>query len=67
MTTTGAMMTDKQMQRELSREYLEWVETPDLNIVPAVEEIERLCRVVVGLRKKLRAARVMRFKKAGAR
>ena len=60
------MMTDRQMQRELSREYKEWADDPnDVDYYQAVEEVARLCEVIVGLRAKLRKAR--KLAKRGAK
>jgi len=44
-------MTDEQFTDELSAEYLAWSEDPnDNDISGPVEEIQRLCEVIVGLR-----------------
>jgi hypothetical protein len=49
-------MTNKQMDRELSKDYLAWTTSPSLSIMEPIEEIQRLCEVIVELRAKLRKA-----------
>jgi hypothetical protein len=47
-------MTDEQFLAELSPEYLEWSEDPnDHGFSGPVEEIQRLCEVIVGLRARI--------------
>jgi hypothetical protein len=48
-------MTNEQMRDELSTGYLIWSRSKSLDIVAPVEEIQRLCEVIVGLREKLAA------------